>query len=245
MNLKKIIRQTIKKALSPTGYTLTQINHERATMNMALQAIAARQHPIQTVIDVGASNGQWSETLMAYYPQAHYLLIEAQPVHEKELQQFCQQYPNAQYVLAAGGAEKGEIYFDASHPLGGQAAYTPFSENNIVVPITTVDAEIAKRQLPGPYLLKLDTHGFELPILAGAQATLDQMEVLLIECYNFKIGPDCLLFHEMVDHMATLGFRCVDLVDVMYRPYDNTLWQMDMVFVRADRDEFTYLKYEA
>jgi hypothetical protein len=29
----------------------------------------------------------------------------------------------------------------------------------------------------------------------------------------------------------------------MHRPRDDAFWQMDLVFVRADRPEFTYLRY--
>ena len=94
MNVKHYIRQTVKKVLAAGGYTLTRIDPERATMNRAMQAVAARQHPLATVIDIGASNGQWSAAFMAHYPQANHLLIEAQPIHEKALQAFCRQPPN-------------------------------------------------------------------------------------------------------------------------------------------------------
>jgi FkbM family methyltransferase len=241
--IKQRFRRAIKAILATTGYTLTQIDPERPTMNRAMQAISDRRHAIETVVDVGASNGQWSEAFMAHYPQARYLLLEAQTVHSRALQQFCQRHPNASYVLAAAGAEKGEIYFDSGHPLGGQASYTPFAADNIVVPVTTVDNEVIGQALPGPYLLKLDTHGFETPILEGAQTTLQQTEVIVIECYNFKIAPESVLFHEMICQFEEMGFRCIDLVDIMYRPYDNALWQMDLVFIRADRPEFTYTRY--
>jgi FkbM family methyltransferase len=241
--IKQRFRRALKTILATTGYTLTQIDPERPTMSRAMQAIGDRGHGIRTVVDVGASDGQWSEAFMHHYPQARYLLIEAQTVHSRALQQFCGKHPNARSVLAAAGAKKGEIYFDASHPLGGQASYTPFAGDNVVVPVTTVDGEVIRHDLPGPYLLKLDTHGFELPILEGAQATLQQTEVIVIECYNFKIAPQSVLFHEMVYRLDRLAFRCIDLVDVMYRPYDNSLWQMDIVFIRADRPEFAYAGY--
>jgi hypothetical protein len=38
--------------------------------------------------------------------------------------------------------------------------------------VTTVDIEVAQRALLGPYLIKLDAHGFEVPILIGAQEAL-------------------------------------------------------------------------
>ena len=44
-------------------------------------------------------------------------------------------------------------------------------------------------------------------------------------------------------YLADLGFRCIDLVDSMYRPYDDAFWQMDLVFVRQARPEFSYQQY--
>ncbi len=94
------------------------------------------------------------------------------------------------------------------------------------------------RQLSGPFLLKLDTHGFEVPIFEGAGATLANTVAIIVETYNFKIGAEGLLFHEMCAWLQPRGFRCIDVVDVMRRPGDDLLWQMDLVFVRSDWPEF-------
>lgn len=181
---------------------------------------------------------------MKYYPEAQYLLIEAQEVHAAALKQFAAARQNVQFILAAAGEAAGQIYFDAADPFGGQASHEPYASNNIQVRMTTIDDEIAARALPQPYLLKFDTHGFEVPILKGAARTLKDTAVIVMECYNFKIAPDCLLFPEMCEYLKVLGFRCIDLVDPLYRPHDNSFWQMDLVFVRADRPEFSYQQYK-
>jgi FkbM family methyltransferase len=181
---------------------------------------------------------------MSRFPDCHYLLIEAQAVHEPGLRRFVQQHPKAQYVLAAAGDTYGRIFFDATAPLGGQASYTPYPANNIEVPVTTVDREVTDRQLTGPYLLKFDTHGFEVPILKGALQTLRETDVIVMECYNFHVAPEALLFDEMCGYLKTQGFRCIDLVDPMFRPHDGAFWQMDLIFVRDDRPEFAYSLYE-
>ncbi len=74
--------------------------------------------------------------------------------------------------------------------------------------------------------------------------TLANTDVIIMECCNFEIAPECLLFHEMCDLPKKHGFRCIDLVDPLYRPCDNSFWQMDLVFVRENRDEFKYIKYK-
>jgi len=111
------------------------------------------------------------------------------------------------------------------------------------VPVTTLNHEAASRSLTGPYLVKFDTHGFEIPILQGAADILPQTSVIIMECYNFAISQDCLLFPDMCAHMKSLGFRCVDMADVMHRERDGALWQMDLVFIRSDRPEFECLAY--
>jgi len=104
--------------------------------------------------------------------------------------------------------------------------------------MTTIDAEVEKRNWLGPSAIKLDTHGFEVPILEGAVRTLDQAEVLIIECYNFNISPESIRFPELCRYLEPRGFRCFDLINPRRRPNDQVLFQMDMVFLRSDRPEF-------
>lgn len=211
---------------------------EAPTFEAALHRLKSRNIRVSSVIDVGASNGCWSQALLPVYPQARYLCVEAQPVHEPALRAFVARHAKAEFVLAAAGKEEGSIYFDASDPFGGIASSTPLGRGGITVPMITIDAQVAARDLRPPFLIKLDTHGFEMPILAGAEQTLKQTNVLVIEAYNFDIAPSAVRFAELCARLEAQGFRCVDLFDVMYRPADNALWQMDLIFIRSDRPEF-------
>lgn len=243
--LKRFAFRGVGRLLSAAGYSLvaTSAPKPEDTMEGAIRGLARRGHAFVGVIDVGASNGSWSLLCMKHFPAARYLLIEAQPVHERALAEFVTRHRNATFTLAAAGEATGRIYFDATDPLGGQASLTPYRENNIEVPVTTVDAEIRAKGLRGPYLLKLDTHGFEVPILRGAATALGEVDAIIIECYNFNLTPESPLFHEMCDYLKHLGFRCIDLVDALHRQRDGALWQMDLVFVRDTRPEFRHNEY--
>ncbi len=209
----------------------------------AMKRLAARDLAIASVIDVGASDGRWSKGLMAQLPSARYLLIEAQPAHRASLESFCASHARTEFALVAAGDRTGEIHFDATDMFGGQASETPYPEHDIVVPVTPVDQEVARRGLPGPYLVKFDTHGYEVAILKGAEQTLRETVAIVMECYNFKVASDCRLFWEMCADLASRGFRCIDLYEVLRRPGDHALWQMDMVFVRSDHPEFQSTQY--
>ena len=199
---------------------------------------------VETVVDVGASDGRWSSQMMRHFPKATYFLVEAQATaHREALEQFKAEHANVEFALCAAGNADGEIFFDASDPLGGAAGATPFSAHNVVVPMRTVDTLVRERGLRGPFLLKLDTHGFEAPILNGARETLAQCSMLVIEVYNFTLRPGCLRFYELCSLLETRGFRCADLFDVMVRPGDHTLWQMDMVFLPSTHPVFRQDSY--
>jgi FkbM family methyltransferase len=221
--------------------------HERAAhlateSNVALRRIARRGLDVATVIDVGASNGSWSADVMTIFPLAQYLLIEAQDAHLPALQDFVKKHPNSNFVLKAAGSELGFIYFDADTLFGGQAHRNP-EPGFISIPVTTVDHEIATRGCSGPYLLKLDVHGYEIPILKGATQVLSHASLVVIECYNFLIAEESLLFYDMCRHMHALGFRVIDISEPLWRLRDGAFWQIDFFFVPSSRPEFQFNTY--
>ncbi len=214
------------------------------TMDYAIEQCKKRNIEITTVIDVGASDSRWSAECMKYYPNAFYYLIEAQEPHRLALEAFKQKHSKVNYVLAAAGNKVGEIYFDNGGLFGGLASDKPLEQNHIVVPVTTIDIEMAKHDLKAPYLIKLDTHGYEIPILEGAAETLKNANLVIIETYNFQIAKDSLRFWEMCAYMEKLGFLPIDMVDFMHRKKDEAFWQMDTFFIRKERIEFSSNNYE-
>jgi len=256
--VSNVIKYIVQKSLGKYGYaivkntTLKEQEHalyealsklKMHTMEGALLRCKERGLNINTVIDVGASNGQWSEICLKYFPNAYYLLIEAQKPHEKALEQFQSKFRNSEYLMAAAGKQYGEIYFDASDLFGGLASETPFDKNCIKVPVVTVDGEVAKRKLHPPYGIKLDLHGFEIPVLDGSASILENTELLIIEAYLFQLTRDSLRFYELCSYLDKKGFYPVDIVDLMLREYDNAMWQMDILFIRKDNKTFSYNYY--
>ncbi|HEY5704070.1 MAG TPA: FkbM family methyltransferase [Terrimicrobiaceae bacterium] len=242
MNFAKALVQNMLRTF---GYQISRVANDASrlqvvadvrqqpTMLGGLERVKSRNVSIRTVIDVGASDGSWTEKCLAVFPDARYLLIEALYVHEPKLRELVNVRPNINYVVAAAGDREGEVHFYyADDPYGGAASHSPFQSHDLVVPLTTIDTQVSQRSLTGPYLIKLDTHGFELPILDGAAGTLRQTELLIIEAYNFEMNraERVLRFHELCAYMETRGFRCSDLADPLYRTRDYMLWQMDLFF---------------
>lgn len=109
-------------------------------------------------------------------PGRRHLLIEANRHHRVALDVCCAETPDWQYVLKVCGSGLGKIFFDGTDPMGGLASQSRSDNFMVEAEMTSIDHEVNRLRLPGPFLIKLDTHGFEVPILAGATATLENAE---------------------------------------------------------------------
>ncbi len=204
----------------------------------ALKRCVTRDSTISTVIDIGASDGCWSRTARNYFPKAYYHLIEANPVHAQALEKLRSHWKNYDYSLAAAGDTLGEIYLNSDDPYGGIASHVQYNSADLRVPVITVDRIVEQHNLQPPYLLKLDTHGFEVRILDGASQTLANTNLIILETYNFDINPESLRFPQMCQYLEDKGFRCIDICDPLFRGQDKALWQLDLFFVPKSKHFF-------
>lgn len=242
------LNRFINRVLALFGLKLSWVSRQGITQALSFDANISRLRQrgldIGTVIDVGASNGCWSQKIRPVYPRAYYLLIEANTSHEDDLLAFKSNNVPSDIVFAVAGDVVGDIFFDKSDLFGGIASHKESEKFNTRLPCVTVDDEVAKRELEGPFLLKLDTHGFEVPIFNGAEETLKNTNLIFVETYNFDIEKTSLRFWEMCQFLFEKGFRPIDLCEPMHRPKDGAFWQIDVLFVRSNRKEFQSNSYE-
>lgn len=244
--MRRLILRLLNWIFRLRGMELRALTPPLADSGMAagLARAAALVRSIGTVIDVGAAAGKWTRLARPNFPKARFLLVEALRERVPELEQLAREDPQTGFVCAAAGAAVGEVSFYVADDLDGSGVSVSPGRPGRTVPVTTLDREVALRGLPGPYLIKLDTHGFELPILEGAASTLRDADLLVIEAYNFHIAPGSLRFHELCAWLGERGFRPCDLLDPLRRAGDGLLWQLDLVFARADHPAFSRATYQ-
>jgi FkbM family methyltransferase len=240
-----MIKRKFRRLLNAAGFDVTRANHGRSvtSMDSALGWLVYQGFVVETVLDVGASDGRWSRGCMSWYPNATYVLFDANPIHYPALDAFAEACRSTVLIekRAVGGVD-GRARFDASDPLGG-VLVDGEDGRSIDVEVATLDSVVGRLPVSGPFLLKLDTHGVEGSILSGAANLLDSCSVLVIESYNHRITEEALLFWEMCSLLNERGFRPARLVDVLNRDLDDSFWQVDIVFVKATWDGFNHLNY--
>jgi FkbM family methyltransferase len=221
--------------LNPAGLHLQRA--DRAfEMDGVLHRARRRGFVPRTVIDVGASDGIWSVRAQRIFPEAKLLLFE--PLRERHAAlQALRGTHGFEFVPAAAGAEAGSVAFAVDSNLDGSGVAAS-NGGSRSVPMVPLDTAVATRNLGGPYCVKLDTHGYEIPILSGATQVLRRTQLLIVEAYNFTLAPGALRFHELCAWLGERGFRCCDLAEPMRRPSDGVLWQIDLAFAQQNDPMF-------
>ncbi|MFD2671977.1 FkbM family methyltransferase [Marinicrinis sediminis] len=203
-------------------------------LTSAMDRLNKYKFSINTVIDVGASDGSWSTMAMKYYEKAAYCLIEAYDEHEHALKRLQQHYPEQlQYMIAAAGNHTGSAHLLLTKDKYGGAVVDRASEHSKKVPMVMIDEAIQTFGCKPPYLLKLDTHGFEVPILEGATNMLRDTSVVIMEAYTNRIQQG-RNFYEMCTYMEQLGFKCVDICAPLYDHGGRLLLQVDLFFIKKE-----------
>ncbi len=191
--------------------------------------VVRRGVPIGSIIDIGASDSQWSKIVRPYWPKATLMMLDGNAVHEPDLKAFAETNPPAHYRIAAAGPAGGKVkFFVPGDKFGGTVSLGMPGEYD--VDQVTIDSLVAEFKLPPPYFIKLDTHGYELEIIEGAKETLRHTTLMQLEVYNFRIRKGVPVFPEMCFHMDGRGFRLADIFHVINRPSDGLMWQADALF---------------
>ena len=205
----------------------------RASMGVGLAQIARLGFQPETVIDVGVAYA--TTELYDAFPSASLLLVEPLAEFEPFLKKICSAY-NAQYVLAAAGEAPGTGIIHVHEDGVGSSLLREIEGPSVdgvsrTIPIVTIDQLCLEKHLKPPYLVKADVQGAELRVLTGASRTLQQTGAVILEVSLVAAlieGPE---FFEVVCRMKELGFVAYDFLGLLYRPLDDALCQVDVLFV--------------
>ena len=189
----------------------------------------------ETIIDVGVAFG--SPGLYRACPAAKFYLVEPVPSAKAHLDKLAQEL-GAEVFNVAAGATDGEMTFFVHPDTSGSSAFRQWEGadldgEEVVVPVRRLDA-IIPRPVARPALLKIDTQGAELDVLAGAAELLNDIDMLIIEVSFHEFRKGAPEFHHIVQRMTELGYVCYEVLEGHYRAIDGALAQEDLVFIRPD-----------
>jgi len=234
--MKRFLKKIIKKIFNVFGLEVHRKNIRRITWAEALGHISRLGFRPQTVIDVGVGHGTFD--LYEKFPDATHLLIEPLEEFEEDLKEISRKY-KAEYILAAAGAKPGITLINVHHDRTSSSIFKEAEGSHVdgiprEVPVVTIDDLCNKRNLRGPYLIKIDVQGAELVVLNGAEKVLEDTELIILEVSLFQFYINGPQFYDVVSYMKDRGFVVYDIFGGHNRPLDGALGQIDMAFVKEN-----------
>jgi FkbM family methyltransferase len=242
-SIKQRARRAAGNLVRRAGYDIV-LEPLSTNTNAVLRRTLKLAGPIGTVIDIGASNGMWSKELFPDLPTADFLLFEANETYHDELRQLEATNSRVKVEYVAASDHDGEIFFrlDPDNPLGGGASAVADAGHAASLPCTSPDIAVERRNLEGPYLLKLDTQGHEMEIFEGSEKVLANAALVVVEVYGLG-NPGQPPFDEICNALRARGFRAAGIADVMVRPRDGMFYQADMHFLPDTHPAFADSRY--
>jgi FkbM family methyltransferase len=202
------------------------------------------QFGIQRVLDVGANEGQFGAFLRSQGYHGQIVSFEPNPDAFGELSKLAAR-DNAWDAWNVGlGSQQGQMTMNV-------AEYSPYS--SLLKPTTDLLRRDQKAQLVGQQvvfidtldamcesqvecddrtLLKIDTQGYELPILRGASTTLRRVCGVQLEISVRNIYHQQPLIEEIMPHMRSLGFAVYSLHCNSVDRQTGELLEVDGIFFR-------------
>jgi FkbM family methyltransferase len=188
------------------------------------------------IIDIGAYEGEFTVMCKSVFPRAQVLMIEPLPSKQQLLRGVAVSLRgvDVRQALLGSRTQSGVGFHEAetaSSVLSNAEGYTPPAAT---MSMTTLDALVVGTPFEKSDFLKLDVQGYELQVLQGGARVLATAQAVLLETNLLEIYEGAPLIDEVVFFMKHCGLQMYDVGTVYRRPYDDALWQMDVLFVRSE-----------
>lgn len=178
-------------------------------------ALAGRD--FASVVDIGASRGQFTLLCAGLYPKARIFAFEPLPGPYAVLARIAARHPRIRTHQAAIGPHAGSVQMHVMRPDDCSSLLAPTARQTAIfrgsghsgvatVALAPLADFLTARELAAPSLLKLDVQGFELEALKGCAGLLDRFAAVYVECSFERLYADQALADEVLAHLAERGF---------------------------------------
>jgi FkbM family methyltransferase len=204
--------------------------------------------PLRVVFDVGANEGQTARKYVIDHPDAEIHCFEPYEEAYAKLQNLASQHPRVKATQCALGQDVGiqMLWTNSASVTNSLLRNSPVAEKfqapemispkgTATIRVSTIDSYCQESGVDCIDLLKIDTQGYDLRVLRGAENTISQgrIPLILAEVLFAPLYAGQNYFHEIYEHLWARDFRLVNLY-AMARTEASYLSWCDALFVHAD-----------
>ncbi len=189
------------------------------------------------IVDIGAYEGKWTEEVSEIFPEAHFLMIEAQAEKEALIKNVAQKDSNKRdYRISLLSADDDKTLLFNQYETASSVLvehHDTGAETKTIIS-KSLDTVLNSSNFQMPDFIKLDTQGYEIEILKGGKSALVSAKVVLMEVSFIDIYKNGPLVLEVLNFMDKHNFQAYDICSIMRRPLDKAIFQSDLLFVKKD-----------
>ena len=210
-----MILRALNRLLGGVGFELSRVGRQGFTAaHLRRFGFAPR-----TLVDVGVGPG--TPPLYDAFPEAHLVLVEALSEYEDDLRRILAARDGAYHLSALGSAEgRQTIHIEPGNRMKSsllpRTALTETGDSLTTreIPVTTLDRLLEAQRFEPPFGLKIDTEGFELEVIRGAERFVRDAIFVIAEASVAERFEGGYRFAELVGEMAGHGFQVCDFLEV-------------------------------
>jgi FkbM family methyltransferase len=239
--LSRVLPDSFKNSLLHLSFHLAKPEFDRfaydfnfaPNMEFGLEAAAERGIQPQTIIDVGAFEGDWSRMARRIWPNSRILMFEPNLAKQAHLSLVSSNI-NASVFCELLGAEDHTVVTYNIMESGSSVLSERSPLHRIVERRSLRRIDCILQEIEAPAFLKIDTQGYEVEVLKGATSILRSIDAILLEVAIIEVNEGAPLLHDVVAYMNSLGFVTYDVLEIHRRPLDKALNQIDILFIREN-----------
>ncbi len=237
-----MLKHLLQEALSRRDYELKDVQHPLRKAPAFFEAMVPKGLRPGTVIDVGVGYG--TPWLMEGFPDAYTVLVEPNEGFREPIERLMANRRGEVHFIGAGPREaEMTLTLNVRQPTSStmsKPSGTQIEEyarrgwtretRDVTVPVRRLDS-LPHADWPKPFLLKIDSEGFELEVLAGATGLLADVQCMIAEVSIAERYEGGYNFATFIAALDGYGFQLFDITDMLQFGRRGRLSTIDAVFV--------------
>jgi FkbM family methyltransferase len=238
--MRDLIVGMIQAGLRPFGAKLARLHPEREEGSRV--ASVAAEVGAGCILDVGANLGQfasevfrsgWLGQVISFEPlaQEHAALTataEGHPRWRVAPRGALGEVAGSSVIHRAGNSASSSLLAMRQEHIEAAAHSAPTGSESIEIRrLDAIDIIPRDQRL----FLKIDTQGFEMPVIRGASGLLPQIGGMLVEISFAQLYEGQALAFEVLTHLVGAGFRLHDLTPGFYHPINGRMLQANIIVI--------------
>jgi len=237
----------IKKGFGVLGVDVRMHRNIRSARTLEKHAELVRKWRLleqfrpQTILDVGANEGQCAALLREAFPDARIISFEPLEDCYEKVRAFHERAGNGLALRCALGDHDGKsvIHRNAFSPSSSLLPMNPLHVEEFPQTKRSFDEDITIRRMDSvlddlsvndPLVIKLDVQGFEDRVIKGGRETFRRASAVVLELTSYPLYDDQANFDDINTLLRGLGYTFRGVVDQSHSTVDGRILQFDGLF---------------